>query len=668
MNRIWVFAFVLTLATCFGAPLTSTTREVEAQSNSTSKKIAAVKIDTPPTIDGKLNDTCWEKAAKVKDFINLERGAAPTDQTEAYMAYDAENLYAAFRCFDSKVENIRANQTRRDDDFKFDDRVDIYLDTYHDRRNAYHFALNPKGTQLDEKYGDLGWDGQWKAATSIKEDGWIAEMAIPFSIMRFSDKPLQTWGINLVRIQRWRDETQGWADTGVNFFLADKFGDLKELQFGKVVVEDKEKVTAYTAVRSFLEPEVDFGLQGGIDMAYRFSSNLSAFGTLNPDYSHVESEIQGIVLTDIEQRLTDRRPFFQEDGQIFSSPISLFYSRRIKEMRYGAKMIGKVRGSNFALMDVQAKSPSSNNLAIRTKSNIAKTSTLGLLYVGKEEEKEYNRAVGLDSRFPLPYDASLSIACAKSWTPFVKDNNFAFYTNIYRGGIPISFSATYRDIEANFNAENGYIPLKDDREASLWFLYSWKPVETPIQTLNLELVSNRHFSHAGELTRTGQFEMISFGLRSKFSFGIIRHDWSQGGFDNGHTAVQFVYNWQELDRTKIICNYGDYEGSKATFLTLSSNFILFSNFSVGIEGEDLRRKFPDGRKTYEFSTRTSLNYDLGKEKWITVRVRLESDNVRNVNAVLKYTFGRNWVGYVVYGDQEAKKTVNQIFIKISTSF
>jgi len=671
MNRISlsVFAFVLVLTVYFWSPLTSTTKEIESQSNATSKKITAVKIDIPPTIDGKLNDVCWEKAAKVKDFINVERGTAPIDRTEAYVAYDAENLYIAFRCFDSKPESINANQTRRDGDFKFDDNVNVYLDTYHDRRNAYHFAVNPKGTQRDRKYGDLGWDGQWKTATSIQEDEWIAEMAIPFSILRFSDKLVQTWGINFVRIQRWRDETQGWADTGVNFFLEDKFGVLTELQFGKVVLKDREKITLYTAVRSELEPEVDFGLQGGIDVAYRFSSNLSAFGTLNPDYSHVESEIQGIVLSDIEQRLTDRRPFFQEDGRIFRTPISLFYSRRIKKMRYGVKMIGKIGGSRFALMDVQAKSPSSNNLAIRTKSNIAKTSTLGLLYVGREEsDGEYNRTISIDSGFSLPYDVSLSIASAKSWTPEITDNDFAFYSSIYRGDIPISFSATYRDIGENFNALNGYIPLKDDREASLWLKYSWKPVETIIQTLNLEFVGNRHWNHAGELTRTGQFEMVSLNLRSKFSFGIIRNDWSHDGFDNGHTAIQFIYNWQELDRTKIICNYGDYEGSKATFLTLSSNFILFPNFSIGINGEDLRRKFPDGHRKHDFSTRTSLNYDIGREKWVTIRIRIGSDNVRNLDAVLKYTFWKNWVGYVVYGDQEAKKTVNRIFIKLSTSF
>ena len=240
MNRtlLHIFTLVLMLLVCLWVPLTSTTKEIESQSNATSKKITAVKIDAPVAIDGKLNDVCWKKAAKVKDFINVERNAAPSDKTKAYVAYDAENLYIAFRCDDENPENIRANQTRQDGDLKFDDSVDVYLDTYHDRRNAYHFAVNPKGTQLDRKYGDLGWDGKWTVAVSIQEDGWIAEMAIPFSILRFSDKPVQTWGINLVRIQRWRDETQSWADTGVNVFKADKFGDLTGLQFGKVVIKD----------------------------------------------------------------------------------------------------------------------------------------------------------------------------------------------------------------------------------------------------------------------------------------------------------------------------------------------------------------------------------------------------------------------------------------------
>ena len=410
--------------------------------------------------------------------------------------------------------------------------------------------------------------------------------------------------------------------------------------------------------------------QDNLDLlvAYRPSSNFSLFGTVYPDYSHVESEIQGIVLSDIEKRLTDRRPFFQEDGRMFYSPIQLFYSRRIGEMDYGAKAMGKVRRLNLALMDVQAKSPANNNLVLRARGDVGKASTLGLLYVGKEKPEAYNRALSLDGRFSLPFAARWSIAYAKSWSPNVDGaGESAFFSDIGRKGLPLSCSVTYRDVDANFTAENGYIPLKDIRQASYWVLYSWRPVGTPLHSLNLQSVGHRFWNHAGEVTRSELFEMVGLDFRGKLHTGIFRRDWTHDGYDNGLTAVQFLYNRQKPDHLFVIYSFGEFDGSRANFTTFALNLIPWKTLAMGLKGEYLRRRFPDGHKTHEISTRTSINYELGQDRWITLRIRLGTDNERNFNGVLKYTFTSRWVGYIVYGDQEAKQTVHRLFVKISAT-
>ena len=632
-----------------------------------SQTIEAVRFQTPPTIDGNLDDSCWQYLTAVDEFKVAELETTVPEKTEAYIGFDNEALYIGFRCTQGESSRI-ANQTRRDGSFQYEDHVAVYLDTHHDRRRSYCFAVNPLGTQRDEKQGNLGWDGEWIAAAILGSSLWTVEMKIPHDILDLPQNAKQTWGLNLVRRHQGLDRTSIWADTGVNVSDANRFGSLTNLAFNPKNVRRNIQLGGYFSTKS-----EDFSTSGsfsnpltatvGGDVAYKLTTSTSFIGAVNPDFSHIESEVQGIVLSDLEQRLTDRRPFFQEDGRIFRAPISLFYSRRIGEMAYGAKLIGKTGKATYGLMNVKEKSDDSHNVLLRGLWDVGNSSSLGLFFASKEIPGAYNRSVAFDGTIRLPKAFNFVATYAGNWEP-EKDNTRAFLGEIKRRGNPI-LNLTYRDISADFNPINGFVRLTDIRQPSFWGVYRWPVEKGFLRSVNFESVQSMTWNQDGEKIRGDHFQLVGFDLGEKIQTGFFYRNWSYDIYSNWVVAGQTVYNRQKPDRIFVVYQYGEFEGAKATFVTTAMNLIPFRFLSIGIEGENLWQTFPDGQKTREFSVRASLNVEIGTEKWITVRFRSAGEHKPNVNAVFKYTFIENLVLYIVYGDQRAHETVNQLFTKIA---
>ena len=209
-----------------------------------SQTVAVNKVDTIPVIDGKLEEKAWQQVTPIETFMVAELKTTVPDKTQVYIVHDDVALYVGFRCFQDNSTTI-ANQTRRDGSFQFEDHVAIYLDTYHDKQRTYGFAVNPLGTQLDEKQGDLGWDGEWAAAASITDTAWIVEMRIPYQILDLPRTTKQTWGLNIVRRHQSVDRTSTWADTGVNVSDANRFGTLTNIQLDLKNIGKKIELGAY---------------------------------------------------------------------------------------------------------------------------------------------------------------------------------------------------------------------------------------------------------------------------------------------------------------------------------------------------------------------------------------------------------------------------------------
>src|ERR1044072_7876737 len=172
----------------------------------------------PPGSEGGLEDPVWARAPSIGPLVQEEpeEGVAPSESTDVRLLFDADHLYIGVRCCDREPQKILASQMGRDADLSSDDRIRIVIDTFHDRRNAYWFEMNPighKGDALEPSDGqekNLAWDGIWEGKASIDDQGWVAEMALPFMTLNF--KPgLDTCGFNISASIRRRKEADRWT-------------------------------------------------------------------------------------------------------------------------------------------------------------------------------------------------------------------------------------------------------------------------------------------------------------------------------------------------------------------------------------------------------------------------------------------------------------------------
>ena len=306
--------------------------------------------DTPPVIDGKLDDIAWNNINwGGGDFIQLmpDKGKKASVQTKFKILYDDKNLYVAVKCLDPEPEKIVKRMSRRD---SFEgDMVEINLDTYYDKRTAFSFTASVSGVKGDEYVSnngdnwDPGWDPIWYLATSIDAEGWNAEFRIPLSQLRFTNKEELVWGLELTRIFFRKQERSIWQyippDAGGWVHLFGELDGIKGIKPQKQL-EIQPFVVAQT--ESF-QKEVGNPYQTGkyntakfgLDAKIGITSDITLDLTVNPDFGQVEADPSQVNLSAFELFFQERRPFFIEGNNTLNFPVgqlnnnNLFYSRRI---------------------------------------------------------------------------------------------------------------------------------------------------------------------------------------------------------------------------------------------------------------------------------------------------------------------------------------------------
>jgi hypothetical protein len=310
--------------------------------------LQAFKTNTPPKIDGVLDDAVWKEAPIASSFIqNFPHAGQPASQrSEVRIAYDNTAIYLAAHLFDDPTL-IRRQITARDEEQGKDlDYFAVFLDTYHDHQNSFQFLVTSSNVQTDarispgteaeeseeSRYGDKTWDAVWDSKVSIVTDGWIVEMKIPYFSLRFSPKMLQSWGLQLQRFVRRNNETTFWnnVDPNVNGFV-NQFGLLDNLVDVKPPLRLSFSPYVSTGVRNTPEKSgygTEWLRSGGMDVKYGINESFTLDATLIPDFGQVVSDNVVNNLTPYEVRFEEYRPFFTEGIDIFNKS-GLFYSRRI---------------------------------------------------------------------------------------------------------------------------------------------------------------------------------------------------------------------------------------------------------------------------------------------------------------------------------------------------
>ena len=330
------------------------TLPVKATDNGFEKKnYKPVRISEPPEIDGKLDEAVWHECNWEGDFSQFEpyNGQEPSEPTEFCILYDDDNLYVAIRAYDSSPDSIVQRLTRRDQEDG--DVVGIAFDSYYDLRTAFLFGVSAGGTKFDwvttndGQHDDRTWDPNWWVSTNVDEKGWVAEMRIPFSQLRFEKNGNNVWGLQVFRSVYRHGEMNFWQHIQQDApGIIHRIG----LMTGMADIEPRTifDVTPYTvtSAESFkAQPNNPFAtgsgydLKAGLDAKIGITNNLTLDLTVNPDFGQVEADPSEVNLTAYETFYQERRPFFIEGQNISSFSLgignggvgndNLFYSRRI---------------------------------------------------------------------------------------------------------------------------------------------------------------------------------------------------------------------------------------------------------------------------------------------------------------------------------------------------
>jgi len=338
----------------------------------------------PPVIDGVVGADEWAGAVRLTIDHQTQPGdnIAPSQPTEVRLSYGDTHLYVAAIATDTP-EAVRARVTRRDD-IAGDDQVTLYLDTYNDRRRAFVFGFNPLGIQSDGIFTegvstgrnfdsniDRTWDGVLESKGQLTATGYVVEAAIPFSTLRFPRQEIATWGLH---VERWiaRDgERISWRPISRNVSsLLTQMGTVTGLRLQArgpsyeliptAVTSSVETAGAAVAPQTGRPIARDGRFDGGLTGNWSITPNLTASGTINPDYSQIESDVPQI---DVNQRFplryAEKRPFFYEGAQFFRSPgaLSFLESRQIVDPNWGAKLTGKIGRNTFGVLAAGDSAP-----------------------------------------------------------------------------------------------------------------------------------------------------------------------------------------------------------------------------------------------------------------------------------------------------------------------
>jgi hypothetical protein len=342
---------------------------------------AAIAFRTQEAIhlDGRLDETAWQQAAPIGALRQREpaENGEPSEDTIVRVLYDENALYIGLVCHDRSPREIVSTQLTRDADLDVDDRITIVLDPFFDRRNGFYFQVNPAGARSDGQVSNNSehlsrdWDGIWNASARITDNGWVAEIEIPFKTLRF--KPGQSvWGFNVERQIKRRQEIDRWAAPLQNIWI----GNLAEA--GRLEGLDGIRQGLGLDVRPYLSGggnDGDGTLTGGLDVFKNVTPNLNAAVTVNTDFAETEADIRQVNLTRFPLFFPEKRTFFLEGAGVFdvaglanTTDVRPFFSRRIGlvgdpegdnvtvPLRVGVKVTGRQSDYNVGVLDVETGS------------------------------------------------------------------------------------------------------------------------------------------------------------------------------------------------------------------------------------------------------------------------------------------------------------------------
>jgi hypothetical protein len=479
--------------------------------------IQATRITTPMRLDGRLDEPFYESIPPISAFIQQDphEGEPISERTEAWVFFDDRNLYVACRCWDEQADRIVANDMRRDSsNLRQNDNFGVFLDTFHDRRNGFIFYVTPVGGMLDgaitdERGYNPDWNTVWDAKVARSNEGWFAEIAIPFKSLRYAPSREQTWGITIRRTIRAKNEyaytTPMRPQWGVGaLFRASAAATLAGIETPPpgLNMEIKPYGIARTSTDLTARPAIrnDFQPDAGVDVKYGITKSVTADFTYNTDFAQVEADEVQVNLTRFNLQFPEKRDFFLEGQGTFtfgnafgagggvagssgtsggSDAPTIFYSRQIGlsagravPIVAGGRVSGRSGRYSFGALNISSDDDASlgvtqtNFTVLRFRRDVLRRSTIGGLYTRRSVSTVApgaNDVFGIDGNFAFFQNVYASAYLAKSSTAGREGDDLSYRGNFNYANDRYSVQADRTVVEANFIPEVGFLPRTNFR-------------------------------------------------------------------------------------------------------------------------------------------------------------------------------------------------------------
>ena len=680
--------------------------------------VRAVRLTTGLRIDGALDERVYDDVQALSDFIQQEpnEGALATERTEAWVLFDDDNVYVSARAWDSAPESQWIVNELRRDNFNIlqNDGIHLSFDTFYDRRNSFIFNVNAIGGRIDGQSTDeRNWNGDlnpiWDVRTGRFEGGWTMEAAIPFKSLRYRPGRGQTWGFNIRRVVRWKNEMSSLtplpAARGLPaLFMASLSATLVGIEVpdsGRGTIELKPYAISEVAGTRGRAPQLSNEIDGdlGFDVKYGVTQNLVADLTVNTDFAQVEADEQQVNLTRFSLFFPEKREFFLENQGTFvfggaqnagargggtDVPV-LFYSREIGldggrdvPIDVGGRLTGRVGRFTVGFMNIQTGdvpaigAPSTNFTVARARRDILRRSNVGVLYTGRSVSKSgagSSETYGVDGLFSFYDNLNINSYWAKTSTPGLGGDDVSYRTQLDYNGDRYGLQAERLVVGGDFKPEVGFI-RRDDFDRRFGSL-RFSPRPGGIDAV-------RKFSFQGQLAsvvdrvgvletreRQGQFGIEfensdMFNLRYTDSYELLEQPFRiapgvtipVGGYTFQDTQASFSLGAQRLLSGTFSVQHGSFfSGDKTTIGFNRGRLELTPQLSFEPSVSYNRIDLPEGRFTTNLVT-ARTTYTVTPLMFVSALVQYNSSSdSMGTNIRLRWEYLPGSELFIVYNEQ-----------------
>jgi hypothetical protein len=444
-------------------------------------------------LDGKLDEPAWARADSIDDFRQRDpvEGATASERTVVRFLSSREGLWIGIHAYDREPGRILHAQLRRDTELLTDDAVQVMLSPMQDKRTAFWFAVNPNGALTDAEVvsfesENLDWDAVWDARAQITDDGWVAELFIPWQTLRYRDAQ-GAWDVNVRRVIRRKNEDvlwKAWRRTeGIRFL--EKAGVVEG--FAELPPRAKAEIRPYVSAtgngtgRTYerdggVSTKVsDSGLKGafGLDAKLAPSRGLTLDLTTNSDFAQADVDRQVINFSRFPLFLPERRPFFTEGAGIFNfgrqEETQLFYSRRIGlsedgspiPLLAGARLSGRIGDQQVGVIAARTGGDRpATDAVVRVRRDLLGRGYVGAMFTGRDaRDADASTAAGLDVNLPfIVRGQNLIFQAASAWTHSGSGGtpNYSRFVVEFPNDFA-DISSRVERVEAGFNPALGFV-------------------------------------------------------------------------------------------------------------------------------------------------------------------------------------------------------------------